>query len=225
MKTYKYHYVYRITNIVTNMYYYGDRSCNCQPKEDIGINYFSSSSLKLFIKDQKNNPQDYKYKVIRIFETCRTDAKQLEVDLHKRFDVMNHPKFINRANQLSAYTDTTGRLVSNTTRNKLSKLKLGIPLSDEHKHSISNTLSLKFDKNTHNSSKCIKIFNNDGVMMFETFGNFKKVCEDNGLPLYALLSSYRNNSTPIYNNLGDQLTKIKNLGYSNYIGWYATRLE
>jgi len=98
---YKFHYVYRITNKITNMYYYGDRSCNCHPSEDIGIKYFSTSTLKFFIKDQKINPQDYKYKVIKIFETCREDAKQLEVDLHKKFDVKNHPKFINRANQTS----------------------------------------------------------------------------------------------------------------------------
>ena len=105
---YKYHYVYRITNKVTQMYYYGDRSCNCQPSEDIGIKYFSTSTLKLFIKDQKVNPQDYKYKVVKIFETCREDAKQLEVDLHKKFDVKNHNKFINRANQTSSGFDTTG---------------------------------------------------------------------------------------------------------------------
>jgi len=99
MLNYKYHYVYRITNIKTKMYYYGDRSCNCQPLEDIGKQYFSSFTNKFFKIDQLNNPQDYKYKIIKIFKTCREDAKQLEVDLHKRFDVKNNPKFINRANQ------------------------------------------------------------------------------------------------------------------------------
>lgn len=99
---YKYHYVYRITNVITEMFYYGDRSCNCHPSEDIGIKYFSTSSLKLFINDQKENPQDYKYKIVRIFESCRTDAKQLEVELHKRFDVKNNKKFINRSNQTSS---------------------------------------------------------------------------------------------------------------------------
>ncbi len=101
MKTYKYHYVYRITNTVTQMYYYGDRSCNCQPSEDIGVKYFSSFSNKLFKEDQKNNPSDYTYKIIKIFKTCREDAKQLEVELHSKFDVKNNPKFINRANQTS----------------------------------------------------------------------------------------------------------------------------
>jgi len=102
-RNYKYHYVYRITNIITNMHYYGDRSCNCHPSEDIGIKYYSSFTNRLFKQDQKENPQDYKYKIIKIFETCREDAKQLEVDLHKKFDVKNHPKFINRANQTSSH--------------------------------------------------------------------------------------------------------------------------
>ncbi len=100
--TKKYHYVYRITNTVTGYHYYGSRSCGHQPSEDIGNKYFSSSTNKFFIQDQKNNPQDYKYKIVRIFEICRKDATQLEILLHKKFDVKNHPKFINRANQTSA---------------------------------------------------------------------------------------------------------------------------
>ena len=100
--TKKYHYVYRITNTVTGYHYYGSRICGHQPSEDIGNKYFSSSTNKFFIQDQKNNPQDYKYKIVRIFEICRKDATQLEIQLYKKFDVKNHPKFINRANQTSA---------------------------------------------------------------------------------------------------------------------------
>lgn len=109
MKTYNYYYVYRISNIITGMHYYGDRACNCHPKEDLGISYFSSYTNKLFEVDQKNNPNHYKYKIIKIFETQRSDAKLLESFLHKKFDVKNHPLFINRANQTSKKFDTTGR--------------------------------------------------------------------------------------------------------------------
>ena len=140
MKTYKYHYVYRITNLITAMHYYGDRSCNCHPSEDIGIKYFSTNTLKLFIQDQKNNPQDYKYKVVRIYETTREGAKQLEVDLHKKFDVKNHPKFINRANQTSAGFDVTGYnfVFSDTHKDKISKQLIGIKRSSETKKLISS---------------------------------------------------------------------------------------
>ena len=54
----KYHYVYRITNKVCRKHYYGVRSSNNHPKQDIGIQYFSSSYDKDFIKDQKENSRE-----------------------------------------------------------------------------------------------------------------------------------------------------------------------
>lgn len=115
-KEYKYHYVYRITNIVTGYHYYGSKSCNEKPIENIGKKYFSNSTVKLFIQDQKNNPQDYKYKVIKTFETSREDAMGLEVKLHKKFDVKSNPKFINKANQTSKKFDTAGSV---STKNQV----------------------------------------------------------------------------------------------------------
>ena len=64
----KFHNTYRITNIKERMYYYGVHSCDCLPEEEIGLTYFSSSKNKEFIKDQKENPQNYKYKIIKIFQ-------------------------------------------------------------------------------------------------------------------------------------------------------------
>lgn len=125
MKIYKYHYVYRISNIVTGYHYYGSKSCNELPKENIGIKYFSSSTNKLFIQDQKNNPQDYKYKIIKIFKTTREDAINLESDLHYKFDVKNHPKFINKSNQTKNGFDTTGTNLSENHKAKISKFHKG----------------------------------------------------------------------------------------------------
>ena len=99
---YKFHYVYRITNIITKMHYYGDRSCNCLPSKDLGIKYFSSFRNFLFKIDQINNPSHYKYKVIKTFISCRKDATDFEIFLHKKFNVKDNPKFINRANQTSS---------------------------------------------------------------------------------------------------------------------------
>lgn len=82
---------------------------NCLPKEDIGIKYFSSFKIKEFIKDQKENPQNYKYKVIKILST-RVEAVDHEIFLHKKFDVKLHPKFYNKANQKSKKFDTTGKV-------------------------------------------------------------------------------------------------------------------
>ncbi len=93
----QYHYTYRITNIKERMHYYGVHSCDCLPKEEIGVTYFSSSKKKEFIKDQKENPQDYKYKVIKLFET-RIEANYHEEILHTKFNVKDHKSFYNQHN-------------------------------------------------------------------------------------------------------------------------------
>ena len=116
----KYHYVYRITNKITGKHYYGSRSSKRSPSEDLGHFYFSSYSNKYFKIDQKQNPSHYKYKVIKEFST-RKEANEFEIFLHKKFDVKNHPKFINRANQTSSKFDTTGKSFN---RNKLTVLDI-----------------------------------------------------------------------------------------------------
>jgi hypothetical protein len=85
------------------MYYYGVHSCDCLPKEDIGIKYLSSSTDLNFIQDQKDNPQDYKYKIIKTFST-RTEAEIHEMLLHKKFNVMVHKKFYNKWNSNSKWS-------------------------------------------------------------------------------------------------------------------------
>ena len=103
----KYHYTYRITNIVEKKYYYGVHSCNCLPKEDIGVKYFSSSKNKAFKEDIKENPQNYKYKVVKIFST-RKEALEHEIFLHAKFNVGVNKKFYNGSKQGSTNRDTSG---------------------------------------------------------------------------------------------------------------------
>lgn len=104
----RYHYTYRITNIVEKKYYYGVHSCVCLPKEDIGVKYFSSSKNKAFKEDIKENPQNYKYKVVKIFST-REEALEHEIFLHTKFNVKLHKSFYNESNQTSKGFDTTGK--------------------------------------------------------------------------------------------------------------------
>lgn len=103
----KYHYTYRITNTVEKKYYYGVHSCDCLPKEDIGVKYFSSSKNKVFKQDIKDNPKNYKYKVIKIFST-RKEAVQHEIYLHKKFNVGVNKSFYNGSKQTSTGFDTSG---------------------------------------------------------------------------------------------------------------------
>jgi hypothetical protein len=114
------HYVYRITNILINKHYYGSRSCkNCHPKDDLGIKYFSSSTDKNFKKDQKDHPEYYRYKIIRICKT-RKDADELEILLHKKFKVAMNESFYNKCEALSTGFNITGKKHTEAARKKMS---------------------------------------------------------------------------------------------------------
>ena len=91
----KYHYAYRITNKYINKHYYGKRSSSLEPHKDLSKHYFSSSRDKEFIKDQKENPEKYQYKIIRIFKSSQ-DALVFEILLHQKFNVGINPNFYNK---------------------------------------------------------------------------------------------------------------------------------
>jgi hypothetical protein len=93
------HYTYRITNIKTNKHYYGSRKSALPPYEDLGVQYFSSSSDDSFLQEQKDDPTKFKYKVLLVStpEKCIS----LESKLHQRFDVDSNPAFYNKAKQTS----------------------------------------------------------------------------------------------------------------------------
>lgn len=145
----KYHYVYRITNIKENKYYYGVRSSKCLPKDDLGIKYFSSASDKEFIKDQKCYPNNFCYKVVSIHPT-RKEAALKEIKLHEKFNVAVNENFYNLAKHTSTGFDVTGR---HWTWTKESKLKMsksqtgknnnayGREYTDEEKRRISERTS------------------------------------------------------------------------------------
>lgn len=116
----KHYYTYRITNKLIGMHYYGYRSTNKDPFNDLGVKYFSSSKDKEFIKDQKENPQNFRYKIIKIFNN-KLDAINLEIKLHNKFNVGVNPLFYNKSKQTSNKFDTTG--------NKEISTKVNITLS------------------------------------------------------------------------------------------------
>jgi hypothetical protein len=103
----KYHYVYRITNLITGMHYYGKRSSIHHPLSDLGTKYRSSSLNKEFRQDQIANPKNYKYKVVRVCSTPK-EAILWESLIHLRLNVAKHPMFINRVNQKSIGFGTDG---------------------------------------------------------------------------------------------------------------------
>ena len=103
----KFHYVYRITNLVEGKHYYGVRSSKVSPFDDLGSKYYASPkavSNKWIIKDQKFNPSNYKYKILRCFNS-RENAMSFECEIHSKFNVRKHDKFYNASNQTSTGFD------------------------------------------------------------------------------------------------------------------------
>jgi hypothetical protein len=120
-----------------NKHYYGSRSCkNCHPKDDLGIKYFSSSHDKNFIKDQKEYPEHYRYKIIRICKS-RKDAYSLEIKLHEKFKVSMNESFYNKCEALSTGFNTFGYKHREETKKKISESNKGKKLSKEHRKKMS----------------------------------------------------------------------------------------
>lgn len=91
-------YVYRITNKIENKHYYGSKTAKDAHPSQLGITYFSSSTDKNFISDQKLNPCNYKYKIVKIFNN-KIDCITFENILHEKFNVARNEKFYNKSNQ------------------------------------------------------------------------------------------------------------------------------
>lgn len=171
MQDSRYHYVYRITNIVLNKHYYGSRSSKVRPEDDLGIVYFSSSKDKDFIKNQKYNKQNYFYKVIRIFNS-RKDATTFEIKLHEKFDVGNNEYFYNRAKQTSVGFDTTGKRLTDDEKELRRDLSKEMWSDLEFKQKMSyvrkNQVTDEFRKTTSEIAK--ERYNDEEYM-----SNFKSV--------------------------------------------------
>jgi hypothetical protein len=102
----KIHYLYLIEH-TSHIKYLGIRGCLGDPKDDLGVVYFSSSSDLEFILDQKLNPQDYTYRVLHKHRNREIIAK-LEVCYHNALDVGINENFYNKSKQTSAGFSTEG---------------------------------------------------------------------------------------------------------------------
>ena len=71
------------------------------------MKYFSSSTDKEFIKDQKNNPLSYEYTIIGIFFSSK-EALLHEIELHNTYNVRINKRFYNKAKQTSSGFDRLG---------------------------------------------------------------------------------------------------------------------
>ena len=99
-KIFKNNFVYLILNKTNHKKYIGVKSCDEDPKDVIGKKYFSSSSDKNFIKEQKEFPERFKYRVLKNFKT-REEALNLEIYLHETYNVDKSEEFYNLSKQTS----------------------------------------------------------------------------------------------------------------------------
>jgi len=218
-----FHYVYRITNKKTKFYYVGSRSSKISPLGDIGTNYFSSSSNKLFIQDQKNNPKDYNYKIIYQNLNDRQYANIFEAKYHNRLNVRNNPVFLNKSNQTSKgfYYSNKGLNLSEKHKNNISLALTGKKHSEERIQKNKDTAP---DVSGNKNPRALKIFiyDNNGELKYKSHGNLILICKENSLPYHRIIKSYKH-SIKIYDvpKLKCNKIQLENNGNIKFVNWYA----
>ena len=210
----KIHYTYRITNTKLNKHYYGCRTSKINPKLDLGIKYFSSSYNKEFMLDQKENPQDYKYKIIKIFDN-RKDALELEIKLHAKFEVGINESFYNKAKQTSTGWDASGKKLKPETKLKISKTLTG---RKRPEHSIkkigkNNPMYGKYGKNNPKSFKYI-LYNKKEII---------DICY--GAEVKKLFKTYKIPTTFRYMNKPYLYTGNSKIEFKKFNGWYLETIN
>ena len=150
-------YVYQIVYLPTLKSYIGSRTRKgCNPI-GLGIKYFSSSRNKNFILEQKNNPKDFLYFILKEFGKDYKSCIDYEIYLHNKYNVGVNKRFYNKSKQTSTGFSTAGikfdkehclklsniqkirkrKLHSQETKDKIGVSRTGQKSSQETKNKIS----------------------------------------------------------------------------------------
>jgi hypothetical protein len=110
--------------------YIGVRQCECEVNEDIYLGSFYDTTF---------NPTN---KIILAECDNRKEALELEVMLHKFYDVKNNPHFANQSNQTSSKFDydKTGIPMSEETKKKISEAKRGKKIEKQSPEQIAKRI-------------------------------------------------------------------------------------
>jgi hypothetical protein len=90
----------------------------------------------VFKAEQRSNPQNFVYKVIRCFDT-HTEASEFEMKLHRMFQVHKHPSFYNLANSSSLGFGVSGSVAA---RDSITGKKLGYVALDDPRWSTNEII-------------------------------------------------------------------------------------
>lgn len=166
-------FVYIIFNKINHKKYIGTKSSDNMPEDVIGHTYFSSSSDKDFMNEQKEHPEHFRYKVLKDFKS-RKEALNLECELHSRYKVDTNEEFYNRAIQTSEGYDCHFKHEHwpDYVKEKISRSNKGKKHSPETIEKIKETMkkngSCKGEKNPmygkqHSEETLAKISSNPNV--------------------------------------------------------------
>ena len=207
------HYTYEIINIINGKRYIGSRTCSGNPEDDLGIKYFSSSKDKDFIKEQKEHPWRFRYKITGIYPT-RKSAIQEEINLHEFFDVGINPEFYNKAKQTSIGFDRSGCKHNKASRIKMSISHIGIQ-SGENNPMYGRTHTVDSRKKISEKVSGDKNGNSNGL----TESHKKKLCESWTEERKIYISEkYKGKGNPMYGIKQEQVT----CPYCNKVGGKPT---
>ena len=170
---FQHNFVYLIWNKINHKKYIGTKSSNEEPKNVIGHTYFSCSKDKDFMNEQKEHPENFRYKVLKDFKT-RKEALNLECELHHRYKVDTNDDFYNRAMQTSDGFDCHFKHEHwpDWVKEKISKSQIGKKISHEtiekHKATIKKKGLNKGEKNPmygkrHSEETLAKIRSNPNI--------------------------------------------------------------
>jgi len=107
-----YYYVYKITDKKRKKYYIGSRQSAVTPKQDLGHDYFSSSTNKKFIEEQRKDPSQFEYEIIKEYPNM-LEALEHEKKILQRVDARNNEKYYNGRTRLG-FTPINSRVTKNT---------------------------------------------------------------------------------------------------------------
>ena len=222
----KYHYTYRITNICLNKHYYGSRSSILHPSQDLGHKYFSSSSDKDFINEQKTHPERYKYKIVAI-TTTRMKATLLEAKLHSHYRVASNPYFYNLQNQLiDGFSYEFSEKIRARIKKGLQKiLPNGLSINESRiKNGVETKLKTGCMSEAKNgNAKTFFIYDNNDNLIHTVTGKFKQFCQTNNCPYTEFMRSYTKKELVYDRDLLYNHSRIVASGKYAYKGWKVIR--
>ena len=127
-------FVYKWTHIPTMMWYIGSRTANgCH----INDGYITSS--KVVLEMYNSAPDEWKREII---DTGTANAMiDREAEILNLLDAKNDFRSFNRHNGDGKFT-STGKIVTEATRKKMSDNRKSLPKSGEHKEKISKSLRI-----------------------------------------------------------------------------------